>query len=385
MALVVATIAFAAFDDLGAGYCVNKAGARPQAWLCDSSSHAMDCTFSSQSCGALCAADGGCGGFMVQNMSQYGMPPTCVLVTPNMPSTGHDWAMQQVGAGFGVDHHDGEARDKCFKKTAAPAPGPPGYTDIGVGFCTGTEGRPQSYLCDTTGGKPGCPSAKLGCETVCSATPGCAGFMTQKMDPDPDSCQIVSPKPPGGSGTWVIYQSGAGLEITGHDGETRDHCYKRSGSPGPAPPSPPPPPPPPSPPSPQPPAGRPTLGPVLLPRPHSGTHNFSFMLYGGDELNQGDAFANLTRAMRRFGVGSGFDPLTVSMDKAAATGWPVSMNPPQGGNRCFQVPECPNNMSAGQVADLMRFDKANVYSQVKNIYGSLLLIPLSKPLLLILK
>ena len=28
------------------------------------------------------------------------------------------------------------------------------------------------------------------------------------------------------------------------------------------------------------------------------------MLYGGGELNNGDAFANLTRAMLRFGVGS---------------------------------------------------------------------------------
>ena len=89
------------------------------------------------------------------------------------------------------------------------------------------------------------------------------------------------------------------------------------------------------------------------------------MLYGGPELAQGDAFSNLTKAMLRFGVGNGFDPLTVPMDAAAATGWPVSMNPPQGGNRCFQVPECPNNMSEGQAQDLMRFDQANVYSQIQ--------------------
>ena len=41
------------------------------------------------------------------------------------------------------------------------------------------------------------------------------------------------------------------------------------------------------------------------------------------------------------------------------------MNPPQGGNRCFQVPECPNNMSEAQAQDLAAFDKANVYTQIQ--------------------
>jgi hypothetical protein len=89
------------------------------------------------------------------------------------------------------------------------------------------------------------------------------------------------------------------------------------------------------------------------------------LLYGGGFLAQGDAFTNLTAAMRRFGVGGGFDPLVVPMAAAVATGWPVSMNPPQGGNRCFQVPECPNNMSQSQAQDLALFEQANVYSQIQ--------------------
>ena len=47
------------------------------------------------------------------------------------------------------------------------------------------------------------------------------------------------------------------------------------------------------------------------------------MLYGGPFLAQGDAFPNLVTAMRKFGVGNGFDPLVVPMSAAAALnhGW----------------------------------------------------------------
>jgi hypothetical protein len=152
----------------------------------------------------------------------------------------------------------------------------------------------------------------------------------------------TSTKPAAVPGNWVLANSGGGFEIGGHDSQQRDTCYKKAPSgppcppgPSPSPPPPPPPPPPPGPPPPPPgpPAGfHPRLAASLLPRPKGGYHNFSLLLYGGPFLAQGDAFANLTAAMRRFGVGGGFDPLVVGMAAAAAAGWPVSMNPPQGGS-----------------------------------------------------
>jgi hypothetical protein len=129
------------------------------------------------------------------------------------------------------------------------------YTDFGVGYCTGPEGRPQTFLCDTRGAKPGCPSAESGCAARCTADGGCTGFMTQGMGADPPSCQIVSTTKPCTPGTWVVKRAGRGLVITGHDTESTDHCYKKRGAPGPPrPPCPPPPPPPPPPPAPSPPA-----------------------------------------------------------------------------------------------------------------------------------
>ena len=68
---------------------------------------------------------------MTQDMSEYKTPPTCVLVTPTKPRTGHDWKLQQPGAGFGISGHDHETRDACFKRASgppgpAPPPPPPG-------------------------------------------------------------------------------------------------------------------------------------------------------------------------------------------------------------------------------------------------------------------
>ena len=63
---------------------------------------------------------------MLQDMSMYGSPPTCNLVTPNQPSTGQAWKVQQEGAGFDINRHDGEPRDHCWKKgNFPPPPGPP--------------------------------------------------------------------------------------------------------------------------------------------------------------------------------------------------------------------------------------------------------------------
>ena len=103
------------------------------------------------------------------------------------------------------------------------------YSDIRNGFCTGPNGqRPQTFLCDTTGGRQGCPTTSAGCAKVCTATASCTGYMTQAMAPDPSTCNLVSAQTPSGSGTWRLGQPGAGLQITGHDTETRDHCYKRA-------------------------------------------------------------------------------------------------------------------------------------------------------------
>jgi hypothetical protein len=251
-----------------------------------------------------------------------------------------------------------------------------GYTDMGAGYCTTgassgsaianntSDGgqRVQSWLCDGSGTHPDpCSFTLESCAALCTPDRQCTGFMLQDMSiyNEPFTCNLVtSTMPTSGGGHWIVQHSGSGRSISGHDSETRDHCYKKSARP------PPPPPPPPRPPPPSP-AWRPRLAASLLPRPHGGHHNFSFMLYGGSFLARRDAFSNLTRAMRRFGVGNGFDPLTVPMAAAAETGWPVSMNPPQGGNLCFQVPECPNNMSVAQAQDLLAFDQANVYHQIQ--------------------
>ena len=172
----------------------------------------------------------------------YGRPNSCLIVSTQPPegvSKPGSWALEDEGKGTSVTGHDHETRDCCYAQAAAPAP--PAYIDIGNGFCTGPSGRPQTFLCDTTGGKQGCPSTKDDCAKVCTATASCAGFMTQTMSSNPDTCNVVSGHKPSGSGSWVIGQVGAGLEITGHDSETRDHCYKRSQrpSPPPAPPAPP--------------------------------------------------------------------------------------------------------------------------------------------------
>eukprot|EP00665_Eupelagonemidae_sp_cell47_P011313 gene11313-6274_t len=112
----------------------------------------------------------------------------------------------------------------------------------------------------------------------------------------------------------------------------------------------------------------PALRPLLLPRPRGGTHEWTFALYGAPTSKYGDAFANLTRAMKRFGVGNGFDPLgsdAVDIRNASTLGWPVSVSPLQGGTVCFQVPECPNNMTAEQLSRLQLLEDANVYSEVQ--------------------
>ena len=50
---------------------------------------------------------------------------------------------------------------------------------------------------------------------------------------------------------------------------------------------------------------------------------------------------------------------------ASALGWPVSFAPIQGGNKCFQVPGCENNMTVEQNSRLGILDAANVYSEIQ--------------------
>ena len=97
-------------------------------------------------------------------------------------------------------------------------------------------------------------------------------------------------------------------------------------------------------------------------------HTTPCQLYGAPTAKYGDAFANLTRAMRAFGVGNGFDPLGTDVEDftaASSLGWPISFSPIQGGNVCFQVPGCDNNMTVEQHARLQILDDANVYSDIQ--------------------
>lgn len=119
-------------------------------------------------------------------------------------------------------------------------------------------------------------------------------------------------------------------------------------------------------------AAEPALAPRLLPRPHGGTHEFTFALYGAPTPEPGNppgsAFANLTRGMKKFGVGNGFDPFgtsTVAFTEGSKLGWPISFSPIEGGNVCFQVPGCVNNMTVEQHARLKILDDANVYSEIQ--------------------
>jgi len=119
-------------------------------------------------------------------------------------------------------------------------------------------------------------------------------------------------------------------------------------------------------------ASQPLLLPHLLPRPRGGFHEWTFALYGAPTSIYGDAFANLTRAMKAFGVGNGFDPLGVDradFKAASKLGWPISFSPIQGGNVCFQVPSCPNNMTVQQHSRLQILQDANVYSEVCRCFG----------------
>jgi hypothetical protein len=80
------------------------------------------------------------------------------------------------------------------------------------------------------------------------------------------------------------------------------------------------------------------------------------------------AWANLTRGMKRLGVGNGFDPLGGDLEdiaNASKLGWPVSLYPLHGGNLCFQVPTCVNNMTASEYGWLRPLDDANVYTEVQ--------------------
>ena len=102
---------------------------------------------------------------------------------------------------------------------------------------------------------------------------------------------------------------------------------------------------------------------------------WTFALYGAPTSKNppnGDwrlsGFANLSRGMKRLGVGNGFDPLGTDAEdlaNASRLGWPISFSPIQGGNRCFQVPTCPNNMTVEQHSRLQLLEDSNVYSEIQ--------------------
>ena len=127
-----------------------------------------------------------------------------------------------------------------------------GFDDIGVGYCVSKDHkRPASWLCDS--GKAGdCSFSLASCSKLCDADAQCTGFMIQSMAiyGRPETCSLVTPNQPSTRG-WSAQNTGNGFTISGHDSETRDHCYRKSRAP--------PPPPTPGPPAPTPsvPAGTP--------------------------------------------------------------------------------------------------------------------------------
>ena len=67
-----------------------------------------------------------------------------------------------------------------------PAPSPISYVDIGNGFCVDAGGkRPQTFLCDDSGGNAKCPSTQSDCAALCTADDACTGFMLQDMSMHP--------------------------------------------------------------------------------------------------------------------------------------------------------------------------------------------------------
>ena len=124
-----------------------------------------------------------------------------------------------------------------------PAPAPSSrFSKVGNGFCTnGHSKRPQTYLCDNTGNNPPCPSTQRNCGGLCAVDAACTGFMLQDQTiyGKPFTCQLVTnTKPSGSSQVWKLQQPGSGFAITGHDGETRDTCWRKSGGSPPSPSSP---------------------------------------------------------------------------------------------------------------------------------------------------
>ena len=116
------------------------------------------------------------------------------------------------------------------------------YDDIGPGYCTKTGGpRVQTVLCDSSSaaGKGKCAYTQESCAALCTADSHCTGYMTQDMSQyqEPPTCVLVTPNAPSGP-QWVVQNSGGGFSIGEHDGETRDHCYRKSSAPAPPSPTP---------------------------------------------------------------------------------------------------------------------------------------------------
>jgi|EP01046_Picozoa_sp_COSAG06_P001531 hypothetical protein len=182
------TAAVPGFAFVGHGFCKSASGQRPQNFYC--ATHACP-AYTPTSCAAICANTGGCTGFMIQDMSLYGLPNTCVIVSPAMPAgvQAADWAEEYKGEGLAIADHDSEPRDCCYKKSGPPAPpGPPSPNPPpppppppapapappAPGAC------PDGTLCDT-----GDTCCKLphpwgwGCvagpDAVCCTTPGASG------------------------------------------------------------------------------------------------------------------------------------------------------------------------------------------------------------------
>ena len=134
------------------------------------------------------------------------------------------WCTTDVKIGDGCGANTGHL---CAKPGSSAPPPSPGFSYLGNGFCTGPAGRPQTFRCDTSGKKPGCPTTQPLCAALCAADAVCTAFMMQTMGKDQTTCQLVTTTKPAGSATWEVENAGKELVVTSHDEEVRDTCFRK--------------------------------------------------------------------------------------------------------------------------------------------------------------
>ena len=104
----------------------------------------------------------------------------------------------------------------------------------------------------------------------------------------------------------------------------------------------------------------PVLKPVLLPRPHGGSHNFT-LAYGGWSGTP-SSFNATADALTTLGIGNGIGALEHDASLYgvyAKRGWPVDFYTKY--SSCFQIKHCPNNLTSDDAIALETLEAANVF------------------------